>query len=76
MCSHAVVTNDGISLAVEERGSGPAIVFAHGLTGNKEGVFEQLGGLTDRLWNIGTRIGCNYSAAPQRVAFQSIHISR
>lgn len=39
---------DGLTLKSEERGSGPPLVFAHGLTGNRGGVFEQLEGLTDR----------------------------
>lgn len=34
-------------LAAEEKGTGAPLVFAHGLTGNRGGVFEQLDGLSD-----------------------------
>jgi len=42
------VASDGLELAVEVFGSGPSIVFAHGLTGNREGTRAQLTPLSDR----------------------------
>ena len=35
------VESDGLDIVVEETGSGPAILFAHGLTGTRNGVLEQ-----------------------------------
>ncbi|MBT3272557.1 MAG: alpha/beta fold hydrolase, partial [Spirochaetales bacterium] len=43
------IESGGLELVVEEIGEGRPLVFAHGLTGNRAGVFEQLEGLTDRF---------------------------
>jgi pimeloyl-ACP methyl ester carboxylesterase len=43
------VTSGGMDLVVEEIGQGRPLVFAHGLTGNRAGVFEQLECLSDRF---------------------------
>lgn len=42
------VASDGLELAVEVFGSGPPIVFAHGLSGNREGTRAQLSPLMGR----------------------------
>jgi pimeloyl-ACP methyl ester carboxylesterase len=42
------VASDGLELAVEAFGSGPPIVFAHGLTGNRQGTRAQLSSLESR----------------------------
>lgn len=42
------VASDGIELVVESIGEGPAIVFAHGLTGTRRGTLQQFAPLADR----------------------------
>ncbi|MCW5879845.1 MAG: alpha/beta hydrolase [Anaerolineae bacterium] len=43
------ITTDGLTLTVETLGSGPPLVFAHGLTGTRRGVLRQLAPLADRF---------------------------
>ena len=47
----AVLTleRDGVALAVEDWGSGPALVFAHGLTGTRRQVWRLLEPLSDKF---------------------------
>ncbi|MCB9452337.1 MAG: alpha/beta hydrolase [Anaerolineaceae bacterium] len=42
------VPSDGLTLAVETFGSGPALIFAHGLTGNRHITRAQFAPLADR----------------------------
>lgn len=42
------VASDGIELMVETFGDGPWLVFAHGLTGNRQGSRRQMTPLADR----------------------------
>lgn len=43
------ITTDGLSLTIETLGSGPPLVFAHGLTGTRQGILRQLAPLTDHF---------------------------
>jgi pimeloyl-ACP methyl ester carboxylesterase len=49
MTSVEYVRHDGVCLAVECLGSGPALIYAHGLTGNRVHSIRQLEGLADRF---------------------------
>jgi len=41
------VRSDGLEIAVETFGEEPPIVFAHGLTGTRHGIRDQLAPLAD-----------------------------
>ena len=43
------VRSDGLDLVVEEAGQGPALIFAHGLTGSRVQSRRQVGELADRF---------------------------
>jgi 3-oxoadipate enol-lactonase len=43
------VQSDGLDLVVEEAGQGPALIFAHGLTGSRVQSIRQVGALVDRF---------------------------
>jgi pimeloyl-ACP methyl ester carboxylesterase len=43
------VMSDGLDLVVEEAGKGPALIFAHGLTGSRVQSLRQVGALADRF---------------------------
>lgn len=43
-----IVKSDGLDLAVEELGSGPALIFAHGLTSSGAQSIREVGALADR----------------------------
>jgi 3-oxoadipate enol-lactonase len=43
------ISSDGLELAVETFGSGPWLVFAHGLTGNRHGTRRQFAPLAERF---------------------------
>lgn len=42
------IESDGLELAVETFGTGPPLIFAHGLTGNRSNTRDQLAPLADR----------------------------
>jgi pimeloyl-ACP methyl ester carboxylesterase len=44
-----IVKSDGLDLVVEEAGQGPALLFAHGLTGSRVQSIRQVGALADRF---------------------------